>query len=220
MTKKIILIDADQCLLDFNQRIADIYESLFGRQPPIKNKDAFKAVNKYDFSNLSPEESLQLKTACSGENCWKKLPAMPGALDFINRHKADFDFVILTSMPPEYEEFRRQNLIELGIDFKEIFAVQRINDSNPKEEKARETKAVFFIDDLVKNFKDIHDVPTEMIFLDHKYTDGANDNKEGIRIDHIKNNFEDISKDIITPYLQKLILEECVKTNNNKNLSY
>ena len=219
MEKKIILIDADQCLIDFNQGIANIYEKLYGEQPPIKDPYAFKALNKYDFSHLSQEENQRLKDACSGENCWKNLPAMPGAIEFINKHKADFDFIVLTSMPPAYEEFRRQNLRDLGIEFKEVFAVQRIGDTNPKEEKARETKAVFFIDDLVKNFQDIHDVPTKMIFLDHKYTDGANDKRDGIRIDYVKNSFEDISNDIITPYLQKLILEECQKSTNKKTLS-
>jgi len=32
MTKEIILIDCDQCLLNYNQRVANIYEELFVRR--------------------------------------------------------------------------------------------------------------------------------------------------------------------------------------------
>lgn len=52
MQKDIILIDCDQCLLNFNQRVADIYEELFGHLPTTKNPKAFKAANVYDFYNL------------------------------------------------------------------------------------------------------------------------------------------------------------------------
>ena len=80
MVKEIILIDCDQCLLNYNQRIANIYEDVFGVKPIIKNAGAFKATNLYDFSTLKKGEVERFQKACSGANLWSKMPAMEGAL--------------------------------------------------------------------------------------------------------------------------------------------
>lgn len=202
MTKEIILIDCDQCLLNYNQRVANIYEELFNVKPVIKDATAFKAANIYDFSVLKKAELEAFQKACSGANLWSKMPAMDGALEFVNQHKNDFEFIVLTRMVEEFKDIRHQNLTELGFEIKDVWAVPRVATENPKEKLARETGAVFFIDDLVKNFEGIHDIPTKMVLIDHKYTDGANDKRDGIRIDHSVSSFKELSDTIVTPYLE------------------
>jgi hypothetical protein len=93
-------------------------------------------------------------------------------------------------------------LLDLGFTIQDVWAVPRVSTENPKEKLARETNAVFFIDDLVKNFEGIHDISTKLIFIDHQYTDGANDSREGIRIDHTVSSFKEIAENIVEPYLE------------------
>lgn len=202
MSKEIILIDCDQCILNYNQRVADIYEEVFGHQPKIKDATAFKAHNVFDFSDLNASQAEALKKACSGKNLWSKMPSMPGAVEFYNKHENDFDFIVLTRMVEEFKDVRYENLHDIGFKAKDVWAVPRVATENPKEKLARETGAPFFIDDLVKNFEGIHDIPTQLILIDHKYTDGANDNRDGIRIDHSVSSFKEISENIIHPYLE------------------
>lgn len=201
MSKEIILVDCDQCLLNFNQRVADIHEELFGYQPKVKDPGAFKASNVYDFSNLTRAELEVFGQHCTGENMWSKMKPMAGALDFINSLSDNFKFIVFTSMQPVFEKVRTDNLMDLGFNIEKVFAVPGSKTHNPKEDYARETNAVYFIDDLAKNFKNIHDIPTKLILLDHQYTDGANDNKDGITIHHTVNSFEELKSQIINPYL-------------------
>lgn len=91
--------------------------------------------------------------------------------------------------------------MDVGFKVDQVFAVPGSKIHNPKEDFARETNAVYFIDDLAKNFKGIHDIPTQLILLDHQYTDGANDNREGIIINHTVNSFTELKSHIITPFL-------------------
>ena len=203
MSKEIILIDCDQCILNFNQRVADIYEENFGRKPKIKDPNAFKATNVYDFSDLSMAEMAIFKMKCTGENMWSKMKPMAGALEFVTSLSEHFSFIVFTSMQPVFENVRMKNLQEEGFKIEKVIAVQGSKTHNPKEDYARETNAVFFIDDLAKNFKGIHDIPTELILLDHEYSDGANDDREGIIINHTKNSLLEIKQDLILPYLSK-----------------
>lgn len=203
MNKETILIDCDQCLLNFNQRVADIHYELFGFYPKIKDGKAFKAANVYDFSGLSLIDQGLLKLKTTGENMWSKMKPMDGALEFVNSLSEHFNFIVFTSMQPIYEKIRMQNLIELGFKIEKVIAVPGSKTHNPKEDYARETNAVFFIDDLAKNFKGIHDIPTELILLDHNYSDGANTDLEGIHIDHIRYSLSDIKEDIILPHLSR-----------------
>lgn len=41
-----------------------------------------------------------------------------------------------------------------------------------------------------------------MVFIDHKYTDGANDKQDGIIIDHAVSCFQELSENIVIPYLE------------------
>lgn len=66
MAKEIILIDCNQCLLNYNQRIANIYEDVFGVKPIIKNAGAFKATNLYDFSTLKKRRSRKIPKSLFG----------------------------------------------------------------------------------------------------------------------------------------------------------
>lgn len=202
MSKEIILVDCDQCLLNYNQRVEDIFVEITGRKPAVKNPGAFKAGNLYDFNFKNEAEEKAFMDKCAGPDLWTKMPAMPGALEFVDRYKDDFDFLVLTRMKEMYKDVRHQNLLDLGFTIQDVWAVPRVATENPKEKLARETNAVFFIDDLVKNFEGIHDIPTKLIFIDHQYTDGANDSREGIRIDHTVSGFKEIAEDIVEPYLE------------------
>lgn len=216
MKKDVILIDCDQCLLNFNQRVADIYEELFQHKPAVKNPHAFKASNMYDFSNLNKQEMEIFGSHCTGENMWSKMKPMDGALDFVNSLSHDFSFIVFTSMQPVYEKVRMQNLLDVGFNVDRVFAVPGSKTHNPKEDFARETHAAFFIDDLAKNFKGIHDIPTKLILLDHQYTDGANDNREGIHIHHTVHSFTDLKSQIIQPYLDTKYQQEEPTINTSK----
>lgn len=178
MNKPVILLDCDQCVLDFNQRVSDIFEELFGYKPQIKEHKAFKATNFFDFSVLTPKELEVFNLHTKGANMWRKMKPMEGAKNMIDQLSQDHDIVIFTSMNPAYKSIREENLRELGMKITKVVPVAGSREYNPKEAYAKEVDAKFFIDDLLKNFVGLQSLSTQLVFLDHGYTDGANSQQE------------------------------------------
>lgn len=194
MTKPIILLDCDQCVLDYNKRVGDIFKELFGYAPLVKNPKAYKAINIYDFSTLTPKENEIFKQYASGPNMWNKMEPMSGAKEMIEQLSVDHDVIIFTGMNPEFKSVREKNLLDLGMKIKDVVAVANSRSFNAKEQYAREANAKFFIDDLLQYFVNLQDISTKLVLLDHGYTDGANNEEErkNIKVDHTVTSLEQI----------------------------
>ena len=196
MTKPIILLDCDQCVLNYNKRVGDIFQELFGYKPPVKNPTAYKAVNIYDFSMLTTEENAFFKQYASGSNMWDKMEPMQGAKEMIDQISQENDVIIFTGMNPEYKHVREKNLRDLEMNIKGVVAVANSRDFNAKEAYAREANAKFFIDDLLQYFVGLQDIKTELVLLDHGYTDGANneEQRKNIFVNHTVTSLEQVVK--------------------------
>lgn len=196
MTKPIILLDCDQCVLDYNKRVGDIFKELFGYEPLVKNPKAYKAVNIYDFSTLTQKENDFFKQYASGPNMWDRMNPMPGAKEMVDQLSHDHDVIIFTGMNPDFKSIREKNLRDLGMNIKDVVAVANSRSFNAKEKYAREVNAKFFIDDLLQYFVGLQDISTELVLLDHGYNDGANNEEErrNILVNHTVTSLEQVVK--------------------------
>jgi len=89
-------------------------------------------------------------------------------------HEAGFELVCVSSMPQRFQESRLQNLQDLGIPIERIFATGRDEDgNNPKKDIIHELAPVFFVDDLLENFRDIHDA-VHKVWIDYGKKDSPN----------------------------------------------
>lgn len=201
-----ILVDSDQVLTDFNLKTAMVYFSLFGKMPEIVNKKAFRARNVYDFTTLTPDQIKLFVEKTNDHDFWTDMNAMPDAIWFINKLSEHFNVIVLTSMNEKFEDGRAENLKALGMNVATVCAVSSGGDEfNPKEEIARQANAVFFIDDLIKNFKGLSDLDTQLIHLDHNYSDAPDAKYQDVKFDHKENNLVDIYYNIIKPYIDQYI---------------
>lgn len=199
-----IIVDSDQVVTDFNLKTAMVYFSLFGKMPEIVNKKAFRARNVYDFSTLTPKQIELFIEKTNDHDFWSNMSAMPDAVWFINKLSENFNVIILTSMNEKFENGRAENLKALGMNVSAVCAVSSGGDRfNPKEEIARQANAVFFVDDLIKNFKGLSDLDTKLIYLDHGYSDHPDAKYQDVQFDHKENNLVDIYYNIIKPYVEQ-----------------
>lgn len=197
-----IIVDCDQVLTDFNLKTALVYHSLFGKMPEILDRNAFKAKNVYDFSNLSNEEISLFIEKTNDHDFWSNMTPKEDAIWFINKLSEDFNVIVLTSMNKDFEEGRTENLKQLGMNVHKVYAVNSGKDKfNPKEQIAREVNAKFFIDDLIKNFEGLADLNTKLIHLNHRYSDNPDQKYSHVKFDYQENSLIDIYYNIIKPYL-------------------
>lgn len=184
--KPVCLVDCDQVITNFNQKVADVFEELFGHQPEIVNPRDFKAATVYDFSGLNPIQLMKFKEKTNDEKFWSNMKATKDAIWFINKLAENFNVVVLTSMNEKYQAGREENLKNLGMNISKVIAVSTQKGIvNPKEKIAKDMNAVFFLDDLKKNFIGLSEIDTKLIYLDHEYTDRPDEKYGEIYSDHV-----------------------------------
>ncbi|CAF4179731.1 unnamed protein product, partial [Rotaria sordida] len=112
------------------------------------------------------------------EHGWKNMPMHDGALEACHLlHKAGYELICVTAMPAQFvgrlledlrlHEFPIDKVISSGYDKNNFH-------KNPKKQIIEDLHLVVFVDDLRRNFKDIQDVHTKLIFIDNQYHDDPN----------------------------------------------
>lgn len=173
--KPLFLIDGDGVMLDYNQAFKEHYEKIYNTSLTLKKPKSYLAVEMWGVGNMSKEDYHHFKTESEKIGIWENMPALPDSLEFVKELSQYFTVWCLTSMPTEYEQARLKNLQNLGFPIEKVIATSRVGKENPKKRFVEELKPMYFLDDLLQNFVDIHPKnKTKLIYLDWKHEDSPN----------------------------------------------
>lgn len=156
--RRIIALDADGVLLDYNKAAAAVWHSAFGAIPAIKDPTAYHFRNAYDI-DLSDRLVHAKYYDAFGKTAWGSMPAMPHAVEGCQMlHDLGYELHVVSSMPVGYADQRAENLRALGMPIASVTATGRVEGGgNPKLAKLLELGPVAFVDDLLSNFEGVHD---------------------------------------------------------------
>lgn len=173
-TEKIICLDCDGVLLDYNNAYGKVWHKRYGEPIPVLDASLYHAENYYGIKWPSPEERKSFFEYFN-EHGWGMMEALPGALEAVIKLKqSGYKIVVVTSMPPEKQAMRHENLIALGFPIDATISTgSKKNGINPKKKFIEELKPEYFVDDLVENFHNIEHM-CNFVFIDNKASDSPN----------------------------------------------
>ncbi len=150
MNGKIIALDADGVLLDYNLAYPYAWERAFGAYPNEKSSNAYWARDRWDVELLEGARLDQLRAAFDQE-FWESVPAMPGALAAcLALNAAGYELVCVSALPKEFESARLTNLEALGFPIDKVIATGSTEKSrSPKADVLHQLNPTVFVDDFL-----------------------------------------------------------------------
>lgn len=169
MSEKIIAIDGDWVMLDYNASFKKSYEKEFGVQLTSVIPNAFHAIKEFGLKDINTAEKDRIFVK---HNMWREMSALGNAVEMVNAiSDMGYKVVCLTTMPEKHEADRLYNLQNLGFKVTQVIAAERKLEgpANPKKHYIENYKPVAFIDDLLKNFQGCENLGTELVWLDRQH---------------------------------------------------
>jgi phosphoglycolate phosphatase-like HAD superfamily hydrolase len=150
MGKKIIALDADGVLLDYNLAYAGAWQRAFGQYPSEKEPSAYWAIDRWNVARLVDEDLAKFKR-CFDELFWSSIPALGGALEACKSlDAAGFELVCVTALAAEFGVARQENLLRLGFPIHKVYTANTdCTDRSPKADVLNALKPVAFVDDYL-----------------------------------------------------------------------
>lgn len=164
-----IVLDADGVLLDYNEKMARVYEKALGKTLcVVKESHHFTTMYGVVFT---PEDK-KIVFALFDTEGWTNMPAIKGSVKATQAlHDAGHELVCLSSMPAQFVEARTSNFKSLGIPLEKVIGSGRDDQkTNPKAVHLIELQPDIFVDDQLRNFKDVPDSICK-VWIDNKYHD-------------------------------------------------
>lgn len=161
MSKKIIALDADGVLLDYNLAYAGAWQRAFGQFPSEKDPKAYWALDRWDVARLDGESLVQFRRHFD-ESFWSSIPAIEGAVEACQSlDAAGFELVCVTALDARFGDARQQNFRRLGFPIHRVYtADSEFSERSPKADLLNGLKPVAFVDDylpfLIGVDKEIH----------------------------------------------------------------
>jgi 5' nucleotidase, deoxy (Pyrimidine), cytosolic type C protein (NT5C) len=148
--KKIIALDADGVLLDYNLAYASAWQRAFGEYPSEKEPNAYWAIDRWDVARLDGEGLDKFKL-CFDDSFWSTIPAISGALEACQSlDAAGFELVCVTALPTKYAWARQENLRHLGFPIQKVYTADiHFTDRSPKADLLNRLKPAAFVDDYL-----------------------------------------------------------------------
>ncbi len=150
---KLIVLDCDGVLLDYNAAYPGVWRRAFGQELPPRNHDCYHAAGAFGIRFTDDRDKARFYEHFD-EHAWSTMPELPGALQACQRLvELGFELLCLSSMPPEFANARLRNLHALQFPIETVIATGRYGQAeNPKLEDLRRLMPVAFVDDLAHNF--------------------------------------------------------------------
>jgi hypothetical protein len=156
-TNRIIALDGDGVLLDYNLAYAHAWERAFGVHPTLVDPQAYWPMDRYQVPKLDGANMKQLQS-CRGDIFWSSMQAIDGALDAChNLVNAGYELVCVTAIKSQFLEARKQNIRELGFPIQRVISTPREGhgSTSPKAGALAELKPLAFVDDLAPYLRGI-----------------------------------------------------------------
>ncbi|WP_182345349.1 HAD family hydrolase [Comamonas koreensis] len=150
---RVLALDADGVLLDYNLAYATAWRRAFGRYPDLRNPHAYWAADRWDVERLSGEALHRFRAGFDAQ-FWSALPAVPGALAACQQlEAAGFELVCLTALQPHFAQARLGNLQALGFPIGRVIATgSDASGGSPKAAALAQLKPLALVDDYLPNF--------------------------------------------------------------------
>ncbi len=189
---KLIALDCDDVLLDYNKAWGKIYSDFFNLNAIQPTNTRAYHADKYwgiDWINRKEEEKKFLQHFHN--HGWKNMEALDGAIEGTKLlRKNGYKIFIISRMPESVEKDRTENLKKLGFEFDSVIGTGHSKDKNhnPKKSYIEALRPDYFVDDLVANFHGIN-ATTKFVWLDLNKQHQENDDlRKKIKIHHIHKN--------------------------------
>lgn len=155
---RVLALDADGVLLDYNLAYAGAWQRAFGRRPALRNPHAYWAADRWDVERLSGEALHRFRAGLDVQ-FWSALPAVHGALEACQQLVAGgFELVCLTALQPQFAQARLANLRALGFPIERVIATGSGGSSgSPKATALAQLQPLAFVDDYLPNFAGLPD---------------------------------------------------------------
>ena len=150
MQNRIIALDADGVLLDYNLGYAAAWKRAFGIYPKEVDPNAYWAQDRWEVEQLDGDR-LEHFRASFGETFWESLYALPGAIQACKDLKsAGYLLVCVTALPERFAAARKLNLQRLGFPIEIVMATGKHADGkSPKANALHHLNPAVFVDDYL-----------------------------------------------------------------------
>ena len=175
---KIIALDADGVLVDYNEAYARCWYRAFGEKLTIKNRDAYYAYNQYDCKFTSDEQKAQFDLFKDTDEFWSDMGLFPEV--FTACHilvNEGYELVCVTKMDNEFKAARVHNFVSYGLPISETYCV------NDKRETLYKLQPLALVDDKDENFEGHEESMMHCALVDRNQYDSPNFAHEDWRAD-------------------------------------
>lgn len=156
-TSKLIALDADGVLLDYNLAYAGAWERAFGQRPALRNPQAYWAVERWGVPVLQGEALQRFRSSFDAQ-FWSTVPAIAGAVQACEKLvAAGYELVCVSALKPEFAQARQANLKALGFPIEKVMATssEAANGRSPKAHALAQLRPVAFVDDFLPYFQGV-----------------------------------------------------------------
>ena len=162
---RLIALDADGVLLDYNRAYAKAWERAFGEVPMLRDPEAYWAIDRWGLERLEGERLERLRASFDTQY-WSSIPAIDGAVGACQRLvDAGYDLVCVSALQPQFADARLANLREQGFPIDRVFATSSATDGrSPKAAALEQLRPLAFVDDYLPYFKGVpQDMHTALV---------------------------------------------------------
>lgn len=157
MKNKLIALDCDGVLLDYNLAYASAWERAFGHKPTLKNPDAYWASEMWDVKELVGDELIYFRKFFDTDH-WSSIPPIEAAVESVHRLvEAGFNVVCVTALDHEFGQARAANLKQCLFPEMKVITAPKIGLENPKAKIINQLNPIAFVDDFEPYFSSVDD---------------------------------------------------------------
>ena len=153
---RLMALDADGVLLDYNLAYAAAWERAFGTRPQLCKPQAYWAKDRWGVATLEGE-ALNRFRASFDEAYWSSIPAISGAVQACEALvAAGYELVCVSAVKPEFGKARLGNLLALGFPIAQVYATSNeVTGRSPKAQVLEKLQPVAFVDDYLPYFRGV-----------------------------------------------------------------
>lgn len=156
MLSQLIALDADGVLLDYNKAYASAWARAFGRQPELRDLNAYWALDRWHVERLTGDAQGRFR-ACFDDEFWRTIPPIDGAVEACrDLVEMGYSLVCVTALGPAFAEARAENLRVHGFPIDRVIATSnQAGARSPKAEAIDRLNPVAFVDDYLPYYRGV-----------------------------------------------------------------
>ena len=163
LNSRLMALDADGVLLDYNRAYAHAWQRAFGEFPAERDPQAYWAIDRWAVTQLSDELLARFRASFDAD-FWRNVPALPNAVDACQRlSAAGYELVCVSALPLEFAQARLNNLKQHGFPIERVIATSNAGhqggERSVKADALQALRPAAFVDDFLPYF---NGVPQDM----------------------------------------------------------